>query len=128
MVDHGVRPMGPIFSDAVQDAAVPADLQTPVRDWTWINWTLSLLTAPAAVLTMAFSLGRLSGAAACASSCPGLAMSGSSFAVLYHAAAGIAALTLFLAFFFATHRHGFLVWIGGWTLLAADLLTVLALF
>ncbi|BBY32741.1 hypothetical protein [Mycolicibacter minnesotensis] len=125
MVNHGVRTMGPIFSDAGPGAAVPAVLEKPARDWTWINWTLSLLTAPAAVLTMTFALARASGASACArSSCLGPGMGGTSFGLLFHAAPVIAALTFLLAFFFATHRLGFLVWIGGWILLAADLLLI----
>lgn len=121
------RTARPIFADA---ATAPRAVEAPSPDWTWINWTLSLLTAPAAALLMAFAPARVAGTALCSTAaCPGLQANGSLFGLLYHGAAGIAALTLFLAFFFATtRRRGIAVWVCGWALLAADLLALVVLF
>lgn len=117
----------PIFADVLPRGAVPAE-QLP-HEWTWINWTLSLLTAPGAAVLMAFALARVAGTAYCnTAACPGLRENGTLFALLYHGAAGVAALTLFLAFFFATHRRGAVVWLGGWALLLADLAVLVAVF
>ncbi|GFG68472.1 hypothetical protein [Mycolicibacter senuensis] len=126
ILDDRTPPGRPIFADA---AAAPRAREAPQRDWTWINWTLSLLTAPAAVLLMEFAPGAVAGTALCSTAaCPGLQLDGSLFGLLYHGAAAVAALTLFLAFFFATHRGGIAVWACGWVLLAADLVALLALF
>lgn len=125
VLDDRARTARPIFAD-VAPAASP--LEAPARDWTWINWTLSLLTAPAAALLMAFALSR--GTALCSTSaCPAPRVNASLFGLLYHGAAGVAAVTLFLAFFFATtRRRGIAVWVCGWALLVADLLALVAVF
>lgn len=130
ILDDRAPTVRPIFADATPAPRGALPLEAPARDWTWINWTLSLLTAPAAALLMAFALSRVAGAALCNSSgCPELRVNGSLFGLLYHGAAGIAAMTLFLAFFFATtQRRGIAVWACGWALLAADLVALLAVF
>ncbi len=123
------RAVRPIFADASPAAEGMTAAEAPQRDWTWINWTLSLLTAPAAALLMAYALSRVAGTALCnTAACPDLKVNGTLFGLLYHGAAGVAALTLFLAFFFATHRRGIAVWVGGWTVLLADLAVLVAVF
>lgn len=119
----------PIFADVLPGARASSPPEALPREWTWINWALSLLTGPAAALLMAFALSRVAGTAFCNSDgCPGVRVNGSLFDLLYHGAAGVAALTLFLAFFFATRRCGILVWLGGWILLMADLVVLLSVF
>ncbi|MGV0697999.1 hypothetical protein [Mycolicibacter sinensis] len=126
LLDDRTRAALPIFADAAPASRTP---EAPPRDWTWINWTLSLLTAPAAVLLMDYAPVAVTGAPLCSTAaCPGLQLNGSLFGVLYHGAAAVAALTLFLAFFFATRRSGIAVWAGGWALLAADLVALHAIF
>lgn len=118
----------PIFADA-GPRTVGTQVPTAPRDWTWTNWMLSLLTAPAAALLMSFALARVSGSALCnTAACPELKVHGSLFALLYHGAAGVAAVTLFLAFFVATHRRGMAVWVCGWLLLLADLVVLILVF
>lgn len=118
-----------IFADVSPVEAGTGPAEPPARDWTWINWTLSLLTAPAAALLMAFALARVAGSALCnTAACPSLRVNGSLFGLLYHAPVGVAALTLFLAFFFATRRVGIVVWLGGWLLLLADLTVLVSVF
>ncbi|QZA06786.1 hypothetical protein K3U94_17575 [Mycolicibacter heraklionensis] len=129
ILDEGPATVRPIFADARPRAAGTSPPEAQPRDWTWANWALSLLTGPAAALLMAFALTRVSGSALCSrAACPELKVHGSLFGLLYHGAAGVAALTLFLAFFLATHRRGFAVWVCGWALLAADLMVLLAVF
>lgn len=126
ILDDRTRTVRPIFADALPAPRTP---EAPARDWTWINWTLSLLTAPAAALLMEFALARVAGTALCSTAaCPGLRVNGALFGLLYHGAAGIAALTLFLAFFCATHRRGIAVWVFGWVLLVCDLAALVAVF
>lgn len=129
ILDEGPRVVRPIFADAQPRAAGGPPPEAPPRDWTWVNWVLSLLTAPAAATLMAFALSRVSGSALCSrAACPELKVNGSLFGLLYHGAAGIAALTLFLAFFLATHRRGMVVWACGWALLAVDLAVLVLRF
>ncbi|WP_067970490.1 hypothetical protein [Mycolicibacter icosiumassiliensis] len=127
ILDDGATTVRPIFADAQPRAA--GTVEALPRDWTWTNWALSLLTAPAAALLMAFALARVSGSALCNKvACPELKVNGALFGVLYHGAAVIAAMTLFLAFFLATHRGGIIVWACGWALLLADLAVLVAVF
>nr|WP_052741103.1 hypothetical protein [Mycobacterium sp. UM_NZ2] len=129
IADDGATAVRPIFADAQPRAVGAAPPEALPRDWTWANWALSLLTAPAAALLMAFALARVSGSALCnRAACPELKVNGSLFGVLYHGAAGVAALTLFLAFFLATHRRGIVVWACGWALLLADLAVLVLMF
>jgi hypothetical protein len=127
ILDDRGQAVRPIFADA---PTAPRAVEAPPRDWTWINWTLSLLTAPAAALLMAFALTRVAGTALCnTAGCPGLRANDTLFGLLYHGAAGVAALTLFLAFFFATTRRcGIAVWACGWALLLCDLAALVAVF
>ena len=127
ILDDGATTVRPIFADAQPRAA--GTVEALPRDWTWANWALSLLTAPAAALLMAFALARVSGSALCnKAACPALKVHGSLFGVLYHGAAGVAAMTLFLAFFLATRRGGIVVWACGWALLLADLAVLVLMF
>ncbi|BBX21542.1 hypothetical protein MTER_09530 [Mycolicibacter terrae] len=130
ILDDRTRTVRPIFADATPALRAASPLEAPARDWTWINWTLSLLTAPGAAVLMAFALSRVAGSALCSSAgCPEPRVNASLFGLLYHGAAGVAAVTLFLAFFFATtHRRGIAVWACGWALLVADLLVLVAVF
>jgi hypothetical protein len=130
MLDDKTATVVPIFADAIPAPPGALALEAPPRDWTWLNWALSLLTAPAAALVMAFALARVSGSALCnRAACPELRVNGSLFSLLYHGAAGVAATTLFLAFFFATtSRRGIAVWACGWTLLMADLVVLVSVF
>lgn len=122
-----LEPGTAIFADVRPGARRTSPADAPPHDWTWINWTLSLLTAPAAALIMSFALTRVAGIALCTSAaCP--AASGSLFSLLYYGAAGVAGLTLFLALFLATRAGGVLVWLVGWALLLADLAVLAAVF
>ncbi|MEB3033218.1 hypothetical protein [[Mycobacterium] nativiensis] len=115
------RTIRPIFSDVPPVIAV-APPEPPPREWTWLNWGLSLLVAPAAALTMAFALARAAGTALCATAgCPNPEMNGLVFGLLFYGPAAVAALTLILAFFFATYRAGIAVWAGGFAMVLADL-------
>jgi hypothetical protein len=121
MLDDKTATVVPIFADATPAPPGALALEAPPRDWTWLNWALSLMTAPAAALLMGFALSRVAGTA--------LHTNGSLFSLLYHGAAGVAATTLFLAFFFATtSRRGIAVWACGWTLLMADLVVLVSVF
>jgi hypothetical protein len=91
------------------------------REWTWLNWALALLAAPAAVLVMNFALGVATSTAACSTlACPGFGSNGLLFDVLYQGAAVVAGTMILLSFFTATRRLGFLVPLLGWGLLVAD--------
>jgi hypothetical protein len=121
MLDDKTATVVPIFADAIPAPPGALALEAPPRDWTWLNWALSLMTAPAAALLMGFALSRVAGTA--------LHTNGSLFSLLYHGAAGVAATTLFLAFFCATtSRRGIAVWACGWTLLMADLVVLVSVF
>ncbi|WP_052740728.1 hypothetical protein [Mycobacterium sp. UM_Kg1] len=128
ILDATAATVRPIFTDVVPGGRASPP-EKPCRDWTWANWALSLLTAPAAALLMAFALARVSGMALCTkAACPELKVHGALFGLLYHGAAAVAAVTLFLAFFWATCRRGIAVWVSGWALLLADLAVLIAVF
>ncbi|MGV0625447.1 hypothetical protein [Mycolicibacter minnesotensis] len=104
-----------------------AAVEAPARDWTWINWSLSLLIAPVAMLAMALALAK--GAAGCnGNACSGVVDKSPLLNLLHHGAAGAATLTLFFAFFFATRRLGVAVWMIGWALLGFDMVVLLTVF
>lgn len=125
ILDNRARTVRPIFSDVAPAVAGALPPEPPPRDWTWLNWALSLLIAPAAALTMAFALARAAGTALCSRvGCPNLEINGSLWGLLFYGPAAVAALTLFLAFFFATNRRGIVVWAGGWVLLLSDLMVL----
>jgi hypothetical protein len=95
----------------------------------WTNWTLALLTVPAAVVLLIFGIGAVMSTSGCSNrQCQGL--SGVVFALLFYSAPAVAALTIGVSFF--TARRG---WGRGWgtvvpicglVLLGADF-TVMAL-
>lgn len=122
-LDNKISKPTPAHTNA---AAAPYSLP---RDWTWTNWALALLTAPAAVLVMAFALGAVNGTALCSSAaCPDLGPSGSLFHLLYYGAPVVAGLTLFLSFFTATQRLGIIVSLCGCGLLVADVAVLAVTF
>lgn len=88
----------------------------------WLNWTLALLTAPAAVLLVLFGMAAVMSTAACTGEpCPESGPNGVWFTVCFYGAPVVSALTILVSFFTAGHRRGFLVPLGAWVLLAVDL-------
>lgn len=101
----------------------------PPRDWTWLNWTLALLTPAGAVLVMTYALSAALHAGGCgAAGCPALGASASSFNTLFYGAAMVAAAVLLGSFFTARRPTGIVVPLSGWALLAADLAALSVMF
>ncbi|MEZ0362213.1 hypothetical protein ACAG26_00710 [Mycobacterium sp. pUA109] len=99
------------------------------RVWTWVNWALALLTAPAAALVMIVGLGAVMSTAACSTAeCPNLGPSGFMFNVMYYGAPAVAAATILLSFFTASRRRGLIVPICGWALLLVDVIAITVSF
>lgn len=106
--------------------AVPARLP---RDWTWLNWILTLVTPAAAVLVMTYALNAALHAGGCGvAGCPDVGPNGSAFNTLFYGAAVVAGLVLLGSFFIARRPLGIVVPLCGWALLAADLAAVAATF
>jgi hypothetical protein len=94
----------------------------------WLNWTLALLTAPAAVVIVLIGMGAVMSLAACADvPCREHGPTGFWFGVAFYGAPVVAVLTIVVSFFTARHPRGILVPVCAWILLAADV-GVLALF
>jgi hypothetical protein len=99
------------------------------RVWTWVNWVLALLTAPAAAFVMLMGIGAVMSTAACSTvECPDLGPSGVMFNVMYYGAPVVAAVTILASFITATRRWGIVVPLCGWGLLVVDLAAMAATF
>jgi len=110
----------------------PASAATPARAegsgrshggrvWSWVNWTLALLTAPASVVVVLFGLGALMSYAACTDRpCRDWGLGGIWLEVLWFGSPVVAALVIFASFFTAKRRYGIVVPLCGWALIAAD--------
>jgi hypothetical protein len=104
----------------VDTTATPVADRIP-WDWTWLNWALTLLATPAAVLVMNSALGAAMSTTGCSlAACPDLASSGLLFNVLYYGAPVVAGVMILLSLFTATRRRGIVVPLLGWGLLLAD--------
>jgi hypothetical protein len=87
----------------------------------WVNWTLALLTVPAAVVVVLVGLGVFMSDAACsAQACPTQGPSGIWLEIVWFGSAVVAAVTVIATFFTARRRFGFVVPLCAWALIAAD--------
>jgi len=87
----------------------------------WVNWTLALLTVPAAVAVVLGGFGVFMSYAACsAQACPTQGPSGIWLEIVWFGSAVVAAVTLIATFFTARRRFGFVVPLCAWTLIAVD--------
>jgi len=87
----------------------------------WVNWTLALLTVPAAVVVVLVGLGVFMSYAACsAQACPTQGPSGIWLEIVWFGSAVVAAVTVVATFFTARRRFGFVVPLCAWALIAAD--------
>jgi hypothetical protein len=91
------------------------------RTRTWVNWTLALLTVPAAVGVVLFGLGVFMSYAACSDQhCPPRAPSGIWLEAVWFGSPVVAGLAIVISFFTARRRHGIVVPLCAWALLVAD--------
>ena len=91
------------------------------RTHPWVNWTLAVLTVPAAAVAVLFGLGVVMSYDACSDKpCRQPALGGDWFEVLWFASPAVAALTIAASFFTARRRTGIVVPLCGWALIAAD--------
>lgn len=99
------------------------------RDWTWLNWALTLLTAAVAALVMMFALHAALRAGGCtASGCPDFGPNGSTFRLLFDGAALVGAATVVGSMFTARRLLGVVVPLTGCALLLADVAVLTATF
>jgi hypothetical protein len=90
------------------------------RRRTWVNWTLALLTVPAAGLVMLLWFGAVMGSAGCSDHpCRHQGPGEFWFGVLYYGAPVVAVLTIAVSFYTAPRERGILVPLSGLALLAA---------
>jgi hypothetical protein len=88
----------------------------------WVNWTLALLTVPAAVGVVLFGLGVFMSYAACSDQpCPPRAPSGIWLEAVWFGSPVVAGLAMIISFFTARRRHGIVVPLCAWALLVADM-------
>jgi|ERR1700720_2401560 len=112
--------------DQYETTAATDDVRTPsdargARTRPWVNWTLAVLTVPAAVVVVLVGLGVFMSYAACSSRpCPQQGPGGISLEILWFGSPVVAALTLIISFFTARRRHGIVAPLCAWALLAAD--------
>ncbi|MBW0018036.1 MAG: hypothetical protein JO236_10905 [Mycobacterium sp.] len=94
----------------------------------WLNWSLAVLTVPAAGLIVLYALGMLVSFAACSDApCHRQVPGDLGLGILMFAAPVVSALTIAASFFAAKHRRGFLVPLCAWVLLAADAIALVLL-
>jgi hypothetical protein len=87
----------------------------------WVNWTLALLTVPAAVGVVLFGLGVFMSYAACSDQpCPPRAPSGIWLEAVWFGSPVVAGLAIIISFFTARRGHGIVVPLCAWALLVAD--------
>jgi hypothetical protein len=112
--------------DQYETTAMTDEVEAPsdsrgARIRPWVNWTLAVLTVPAAVVVVLVGLGVLMSYAACSSQpCPQQGPGGIWLEILWFGSPVVAALTLIISFFTARRRHGFVVPMCAWALIAAD--------
>jgi hypothetical protein len=127
MASAGQQP-GPTTAGTTEQQPKGAASSRGARVPAWLNWTLALLTAPAAVVVVLVGMSAVMSLAACADvPCREHGPAGFWFGVAFYGAPVAAALTIVATFFTARHPRGILVPLCGWILLAADV-GVLALF
>ena len=86
-----------------------------------VNWTLALLTVPAAVVVVLVGFGVFMSYAACsAQACPTQGPSGIWLEIVWFGSTVVAAVTVIATFFTAPRRFGFVVPLCAWALIAAD--------
>jgi hypothetical protein len=87
----------------------------------WLNWTLALLAAPAAVVVVLVGLGVLMSYASCSDQpCVHHGPSGVWLEVLWFGSPVVAAVTIAASFFTAERRYGIVLPLCGWALIVAD--------
>lgn len=115
-----------LFSSDARAEPVPARLP---RDWTWLNWILTLSTAVAAALVMTYALSGALNAGGCGTTgCPDLGVNGSVFNTLFYGAAAVAGAVIVGSFFTARRAAGIVIQLSGGALLIADVALLAATF
>lgn len=108
--------------------AEPVPTRLP-RDWTWLNWVLTLSTAAAAAVVMAYALSGALDAGGCSTiGCPDLGVNGPVFNALFYGAAVVAGVVMLGSFFTARRPMGIAVPLSGWALLTADVVLLAVTF
>ena len=88
----------------------------------WVNWTLALLTVPAAGVVVLVGFGVFMSYAACsAQACPTQGPSGIWLEIIWFGSAVVAAVTVLASFFTARSRFGLVVPLCAWALITADI-------
>lgn len=95
----------------------------------WLNWALAVLTVPVAASAVIFAVGAAMHMAVCSSApCTDLGPNGLVYSVLLYGAPLVAALTIGVSIFTATHRRGVVIPLCGLALLLADSVVMAILF
>ncbi|HEX7322975.1 MAG TPA: hypothetical protein VF299_08590 [Mycobacterium sp.] len=115
-----------LFPPDARADGVPARLP---RDWTWVNWVLTLSTAAAAALVMTYALsGALSVGGCSTAGCPDLGANAPVFNMLFYGAAVVAVAVMLGSFFTARRPAGIILPLSGWALLVADVAALAVTF
>lgn len=101
-------------------AEEPGDARA-ARIRVWVNWTLALLTVPAAVFVVLYGLGVVMSYAACTDQpCPQQGIGDIWLDILWFGPPVVAAVTIVISLFTSRRRLGIIVPLCAWALLVAD--------
>lgn len=116
-------------SERVPEAGTAPPPARNHRVWTWVNWALAVLTAPAAALVMVFSIGAVMSTAACSTvECPNMGPNGFVFALMYYGPPVVAGATILASFVTARRRWGIIVPLCCFGLLVLDVVAMTIAF
>lgn len=92
------------------------------------NWTLALLTAPAALAVVGYAYLQVLGTAGCSTSCTRVGPSENLFGVIEYGTPVVAVVAVLLSFGTARHRFGFVVPAVAFAIIAAAALVLFTTF
>lgn len=97
---------------------------------TWLNWSLALLTIPAAITVMMVAFGAVMGVARCTNitTCPHPGPGEFWFGILAYGPPFVALVTIAVSLFTARRRYGFVVPLVGLGLLVVDAAVLMITF
>jgi hypothetical protein len=95
---------------------------------TALNWTLAILSAPAALAVVVYSYLQVLGTAGCSSGCTEFGPNETVFGLIEYGTPVVAAVAVGLSFITARHRYGIAVPVIAWLVIIAAAVVLFTTF